>query len=355
VFGAYPITPASDILHELAMHKRFRVRTFQAEDEIAAVTAAIGAAYGGAIGVTASSGPGIALKGEAIGLAVMAELPLVIFDIQRGGPSTGLPTKTEQADLMQALYGRNSESPVVVLAPATPGDCFFVAYEAVRIAVKYMVPVFVLSDGYLANGSEPWLIPDPAALPEIPVRFRTEPEGFAPYLRDPATLARPWVRPGTPGLEHRIGGIEKADVTGHISYEPENHDHMVRTRAEKVRRVAQDIPPTSINGPHTGDVLVVGWGGTYGAITAAVEEAQLEGRAVASVHLRHLQPLPPDLGQILRQYRRVLVPEINSGQLVRVLRAEYLVDAVGFNRVRGMPLATQEIYEAITQLMEVAR
>jgi len=355
VFGAYPITPASDILHELAMHKRFRVRTFQAEDEIAAVTAAIGAAYGGAIGVTASSGPGIALKGEAIGLAVMAELPLVIFDIQRGGPSTGLPTKTEQADLMQALYGRNSESPVVVLAPATPGDCFFVAYEAVRIAVKYMVPVFVLSDGYLANGSEPWLIPDPATLPEIPVRFRTEPEGFAPYRRDPATLARPWVRPGTPGLEHRIGGIEKADVTGHISYEPENHDHMVRTRAEKVRRVAQDIPPTSIHGPHTGDVLVVGWGGTYGAITAAVEEACLEGRAVASVHLRYLNPLPPDLGQILRQYRRVLVPEINSGQLVRILRAEYLVDAVGFNRVRGMPLATQEIHEAITQLMEVTR
>ncbi len=352
VFGAYPITPASSILEELAMHKRFRVRTFQAEDEIAAATSVIGAAFGGAIGITASSGPGIALKGEAIGLAVTAELPIVIFDIQRGGPSTGLPTKTEQADLMQALYGRNSESPVVVIAPCTPGDCFYIAYEAVRIAIKYMVPVMVLSDGYLANGSEPWLIPDVKTLPDIPVKFRTEREGFFPYLRDPATLARPWVRPGTPGLEHRIGGIEKQDVTGNISYDPENHDHMVKTRAEKVRRVAQEIPPTSINGPATGDVLVVGWGGTYGAITAAVEEAQLEGKPVASVHLRHLNPLPPDLGQILRQYRRVLVPEINSGQLVRVLRAEYLVDAVGYNRVSGMPLASQDILEAINQLVE---
>ncbi len=355
VFGAYPITPASSILEELAMHKRFRVRTFQAEDEIAAVTSAIGAAFGGCIGVTASSGPGIALKGEGIGLAVMAELPLVIFDIQRGGPSTGLPTKTEQADLMQALYGRNSESPVVVLAPQTPGDCFYIAYEAVRIAIKYMVPVMVLSDGYLANGSEPWLIPDVKTLPDIEVKFRTEVEGFAPYLRDAATLARPWVRPGTPGLEHRIGGIEKQDVTGNISYEAENHDHMVRTRAEKVRRVAQEIPPTQVNGPASGDVLVVGWGGTYGAITAAVEETQIDGKAVASVHLRHLNPLPPDLGQILRQYRSVLVPEINSGQLVRILRAEYLVDAVGYNRVGGMPLASQDILEAINQLLEAKR
>ena len=355
VFGAYPITPASSILEELALHKSFRVRTFQAEDEIAAATSAIGASFGGALGVTASSGPGIALKGEAIGLAVTAELPLVIFDIQRGGPSTGLPTKTEQADLMQALYGRNSESPIVVIAPSTPGDCFFIAYEAVRIAIKYMVPVMVLSDGYLANGSEPWLIPDVTTLPDIPVNFRTDPEGFFPYLRDPATLARPWVRPGTPGLEHRIGGIEKQDVTGNISYEPDNHEHMVLTRAEKVRRVAQEIPPTSINGPATGDVLVVGWGGTYGAITAAVEEAQIEGKGVASVHLRHLNPLPPDLGQILRQYRRVLVPEINSGQLVRILRAEYLVDAVGYNRVTGMPLASQDILEAINQILEEKR
>ena len=352
VYGAYPITPASDILHELALHKRFRVRTIQAEDEIAAVSAAIGASFGGAIGVTGSSGPGIALKAEAIGLAVMAELPLVVFDIQRGGPSTGLPTKTEQADLLQAVYGRNSESPVVVLAPATPGDCFYVAYEAVRIAAKYMVPVLVLSDGFLANGSEPWLIPEPETLPPIDVQFRTDADGFFPYLRDPATLARPWVRPGTPGLEHRIGGIEKQDVTGNISYDADNHDHMVRTRAEKVRRVAQEIAPTTIQGPGTGDVLVVGWGSTYGAITAAVERAQAAGRSVGSIHLRHLNPLPPDLGHILREYRRVLVPEINSGQLVRVLRAEYLVDAVGFNRVRGLPLASDEIHEAITQLLE---
>ena len=252
---------------------------------------------------------------------------------------------------MQALYGRNSESPVVVIAPSTPGDCFYMAYEAVRLAIKYMVPVMVLSDGYLANGSEPWLIPDLKALPEIVVGFRTEKEGFFPYLRDAATLARPWVRPGTPGLEHRIGGIEKQDVTGNISYEPDNHDHMVRTRAEKVRRVAQEIPPTTINGPATGDLLVVGWGGTYGSITAAVERAQAAGRSVASVHLRHLNPLPPDLGHILREYRKVLVPEINSGQLVRVLRAEYLVDAVGFNRVRGLPLASEEIFEAINQLI----
>jgi 2-oxoglutarate/2-oxoacid ferredoxin oxidoreductase subunit alpha len=355
VYGAYPITPASDILHELSMHKRFHVRTFQAEDEIAAVGAVIGAAFGGGIGLCGTSGPGLALKSEGIALAVMAELPIVIFDIQRGGPSTGLPTKTEQADLMQALYGRNSECPVVVIAPATPGDCFFVAYEAIRIAVKYMVPVIVLSDGYLANGAEPWLIPDPKRLPDIDVHFRTDPEGFHPYAREEATLARPWVRPGTPGLEHRIGGLEKQDVTGNVSYDPDNHDLMVRLRAEKVRRVAQEIPPTTINGPAGGDLLVVGWGGTYGTITAAVEEAQVAGKSVASIHLRHLNPLPPDLGQILRQYRRVLVPEINSGQLVRVLRAEYLVDAVGFNRVRGVPLATQEIVDAINQLVEGGR
>jgi 2-oxoglutarate ferredoxin oxidoreductase subunit alpha len=352
VYGAYPITPASDILHELSMHKRFHVRTFQAEDEIAAVGAIVGAAFGGGIGLCATSGPGLALKSEGIALAVMAELPIVVFDIQRGGPSTGLPTKTEQADLLQALYGRNSECPVVVIAPATPGDCFFIAYEAIRLAVKYMVPVIVLSDGYLANGAEPWLIPDPKNLPDIDVRFRTNPEGFQPYAREEATLARPWVRPGTPGLEHRIGGLEKQDVTGNVSYDPDNHDLMVRLRAEKVRRVAQEIPPTTINGPAGGDLLVVGWGGTYGAITAAVEEAQAAGQSVASIHLRHLSPLPPDLGQILRQYRRVLVPEINSGQLVRVLRAEYLVDAVGFNRVRGVPLATEEILEAIHQLLE---
>jgi 2-oxoglutarate ferredoxin oxidoreductase subunit alpha len=355
VYGAYPITPASDILHELSMHKRFRVRTIQAEDEIAAVGTVIGAAYGGAIGVCATSGPGMALKAEGVNLAITAELPIVVFDIQRAGPSTGMPTKTEQADLLMALYGRPSEAPVVVLASATPGDCFYVAYEAVRVAVKYMVPVIVLSDGFLANGAEPWLIPDPKTLPEISVQFRTEKEGFFPYLRDDATLARPWVRPGTPGLEHRIGGIEKQDITGNVSYDPENHDRMVRIRAEKVRRVAQEIPPTTINGPSSGDLLVVGWGGTYGAITAAVEDAQAEGKAVANVHLRYLHPLPPDLGQILRQYNRILVPEVNLGQLVRVLRAEYLVDAVGFNQVRGEPLTTEDLREAILQLLEEKR
>ncbi len=352
VYGAYPITPASDILHELSLHKRFGVRTFQAEDEIAAVGAVIGAAFGGAIGVCASSGPGMALKAEGINLAVMAELPIIVFDIQRAGPSTGLPTKTEQADLLMALHGRNSESPVVVLATMTPGDCFFIAYEAIRIAVKYMVPVIVLSDGYLASGAEPWLIPDLKRLPEIPVAFRTSPDGFFPYVRDEATLARPWVRPGTPGLEHRIGGLEKQHITGNVSYDPDNHELMVRLRAEKVRRVAQEIPPTTVSGPAAGDLLVVGWGSTYGTIAAAVEEAQQEGKAVASIHLRHLNPLPPDLGQILRQYERVLVPEINSGQLVRILRAEYLVDAVGFNRVRGLPLPVQEVRETIDQLLQ---
>ena len=352
VYGAYPITPASDILHELSLHKRFGVRTFQAEDEIAAVGAVIGAAFGGAIGICASSGPGMALKAEGMNLAVMAELPIIVFDVQRAGPSTGLPTKTEQADLLMSLYGRNSESPVVVLAPMTPGDCFFIAYEAIRIALKYMVPVIVLSDGYLASGAEPWLIPDPKTLREIPVAFRTDPQGFFPYVRDEGTLARPWVRPGTPGLEHRIGGLEKQDVTGTVSYDADNHDLMVRLRAEKVRRVAQEIPPTTVNGPAAGDLLVVGWGSTYGTITAAVEELHEEGKAVASIHLRHLNPLPPDLGQILRQYERVLVPEINSGQLVRVLRAEYLVDAVGFNRVRGLPLPTQELRETIEQLLQ---
>ena len=355
VYGAYPITPASDILHEISLHKRFGVRAIQAEDEIAAVGTIIGAAFGGAIGVCASSWPGIALKAEGVNLAVMAELPIVIFDVQRAGPSTGLPTKTEQADLLMALHGRNSESPVVVLAPMTPGDCFFVAYEAIRIAVKYMVPVIVLSDGYLASGAEPWLIPDPKTLPDIPVSFRTNPEGFAPYVRDEATLARPWVRPGTAGLEHRIGGLEKENITGDVSYDADNHDLMVRLRAEKVRRVAQEIPPTTVNGPAAGDLLVVGWGSTYGTIAAAVEEVQQSGKAVASVHLRHLNPLPPDLGQILRQYERILVPEINSGQLVRILRAEYLVDAVGFNRVRGLPLSTEELREAIEQLLKEKR
>ena len=353
MFGAYPITPASDVLHELAAYKRFGVRTFQAEDEIAAAASAIGASYGGAVGVTCSSGPGIALKAEAIGLAVMTELPLVIFDIQRGGPSTGLPTKTEQADLNMAMFGRNSESPIIILAPATPGDCFFMAYEAVRLAIKYMSPVMVLSDGYVANGSEPWLIPDPKSLPDIPVTFRTDPTNFGAYKRDEKTLSRPWVKPGTPGLEHRIGGIEKADGTGHISYDADNHDKMVRIRAEKVHRVQQDIPPTKIVGADSGDVLVVGWGGTYGAITSAVEQARAAGKKVSSIHLRHLNPMPADTGAIMKRFKKVLVPEINSGQLIRLLRAEFLIDCVGFNRVRGQPLMSQELLGAIDTLLEV--
>ncbi len=352
VYGAYPITPASDVLHELVYHKRFRVRTFQAEDEIAAIGAAIGAAYGGAIGVTGSSGPGIALKGEAIGLAVMCELPLVILDIQRGGPSTGLPTKTEQADLLQAVFGRNSECPAIVIAPKTPGDCFFMGYEAVRLAVKYMHPVLVLSDGYLANGAEPWKIPDLATLPPIPLEFRTDPTGFLPYERDPVSLARPWAIPGTPGLEHRIGGLEKQHRSGTVNYEPDNHELMIRLREEKVRRVAAEIPPTEIFGPAEGDLLVVGWGSTYGSITAAVEQAHDEGRrSVSSIHLRYLNPLPPDLGDILKRFKRVLVPEINRGQLLRIIRAEFLIDAIGLNRVRGLPLAKAEIREAFEHVL----
>ena len=343
VYGAYPITPASDILHELAMHKRFRVRTIQAEDEIAAVTAAIGASFGGAIGVTASSGPGVALKGEGIGLAVTAELPLVVLNIQRAGPSTGMPTKTEQADLMQALYGRNSEAPVVVLAPATPGDCFYIAYEAVRLAAKYMVPVIVLSDGFLANGSEPWLIPDANTLPPIEIQFRTEREGFFPYLRDPATLARPWVRPGTPGLEHRIGGLAKEAVTGNVSYAPLNHEQMVRLRARKIAGMTREIPPTQVFGPEDPDLLIVGWGSTYGAIRQTVTDLQAAGQRAAHVHLRHLNPLPADLGGILARARNVLVPEINLGQLVRVLRAEYLVPAVGYQKIQGRPFKVSEL------------
>ncbi|HLB83816.1 MAG TPA: 2-oxoacid:acceptor oxidoreductase subunit alpha, partial [Steroidobacteraceae bacterium] len=315
VFGAYPITPASSILEELAMHKRFKVRTFQAEDEIAAVTSAIGASFGGAIGVTASSGPGIALKAEGIGLAVTAELPLVIFDIQRGGPSTGLPTKTEQADLMQALYGRNSESPIVVIAPSSPGDCFFIAYEAVRIAIKYMVPVILLSDGYLANGAEPWKLPALSDLPDLAVEFRTDPQGFTPYLRDPRTLARPWAIPGTPGLEHRIGGIEKQEGTGNVNYEPQNHERMVHLRAEKVARIAQDLPLLEVDGDPEGELLVVGWGSTRGAIIGGVNAARLAGMRVSRAHFRWLNPLPSNTGEVLSRFDKVLLPEMNMGQL----------------------------------------
>jgi len=350
--GSYPITPASDILHELSQYKNFGVYTFQAEDEIAGVCSALGASFGGAVGVTTSSGPGIALKQEAINLAVMVELPLVICNMQRGGPSTGLPTKTEQADLYQAIFGRNSDSPLPVLAAATPSDCFAMAYEAVRIAIKYMTPVILLSDGYLASGAEPWSIPRFEDLPPIPVHFRTEPEGFFPYLREPDTLARPWVRPGTPGLEHRIGGLEKEDVTGHISYAPANHELMTRARARKVAAVAQDIPPSPIRGDQAGDLLVVGWGSTYGSIAAAVDEVRAGRKKVSHVHLRYLNPLPPDLGDILRRFKTVLVPEMNMGQLLTILRATYLVDAVGLNKIQGQPFKVSEITRKILKLLE---
>ncbi len=350
--GSYPITPASDVLHELAGYKNFNVYTLQAEDEIAGVGAALGAAFGGSIAVTTTSGPGMNLKAETIGLAAAVELPIVIVDIQRAGPSTGMPTKPEQADLLQALYGRHGDTPVVVLAAATPVDCFYMAYEAVRIAVKYMTPVILLSDGYLANGAEPWLLPRVEDLPEIPVRFRTDPEGFFPYLRDEATLARPWVRPGTPGLEHRIGGLEKDYVTGNVSYAPTNHEQMVRVRYRKLARIAQEIPPTEVQGPQEGKVLVVGWGGTYGAITAAVRQMQAEGKPVSQVHLRYLNPLPPDLGEILSRFEKVLVPEMNMGQLRRLLRAEYLVDAVGLNKIQGRPFKVSEITTKITRMLE---
>ncbi len=349
--GSYPITPASDILHELSAYKDFGVITFQAEDEIAAVTSAIGAAYAGAIGITTTSGPGMALKTEAMGLAVAVELPLVICDVQRGGPSTGLPTKTEQADLLQALYGRNSEAPIPVLAPATPGDCFWIAMEATRIAIKYMVPVIILSDGYLANGAEPWKIPDVSELPEIPVHFETNPENFQPYRRDPQTLARPWAVPGTPGLEHRIGGLEKQDVTGNVNYEPLNHERMVRLRAEKVAGIAQDIPDVVPVGADSGDLVIVSWGSTSGPITAALKSEKFNGRRIGHVHLRHLNPLPKNLGDVLMRYDKVLVPEMNMGQLVMVLRAKYLVDAEGFNKIQGKPFKTSEIERKIEQVL----
>ncbi|MGD0544067.1 MAG: 2-oxoacid:acceptor oxidoreductase subunit alpha [Candidatus Acidiferrales bacterium] len=352
--GSYPITPASDILHELSMYKDFGVITFQAEDEIAAITSAIGAAYAGALGITSTSGPGMALKTEALGLAVAVELPLVICDIQRGGPSTGLPTKTEQADLLQALFGRNSEAPIPVLAPSSPGDCFWIALEASRIAIKHMVPVIVLSDGYLANGAEPWKVPTIEELPEIPVHFETNPEGFLPYRRDPVTLSRPWAIPGTPGLEHRIGGIEKQDVTGNINYEPLNHEHMVRLRAAKVESVANDIPPVIPEGDESGDLLIIAWGSTHGPITAALNAQREKGRRIGHVHLRHLNPLPRDLGEVISRYKKVLVPEMNMGQLLMILRAKYLVDAQGYNKIQGKPFKTSEIEQKIEEMLGFA-
>ena len=349
--GSYPITPASDILHELSMYKEFGVMTFQAEDEIAAVTSAIGAAYGGALALTTTSGPGMALKMEAIGHAIATELPLVICNVQRGGPSTGLPTKTEQADLFQAIFGRNSEAPVPVLAASTPGDCFWVALEASRIAIKYMVPVIVLSDGYLANGAEPWKVPSLSELPDFPVHYRTDPEGFQPYLRNPDTLARPWAIPGTPGLEHRIGGLEKQDVTGNVNYEPLNHERMVRLRAAKVAAVVQEVPDVVPAGDAEGDLLLVGWGSTYGAITAALRAQRDKGRRIGHVHLRHLNPLPRNLGEVLERYGKVVVPEMNMGQLVWMLRAQYLVDAEGFNKIQGKPFKVSEIEAKIEEVL----
>ncbi len=349
--GAYPITPASDVLHELSQYKNFNVKTFQAEDEIAAITAAIGASYGGSLGITATSGPGMALKMEAIGLAVMMELPLVIADIQRGGPSTGLPTKTEQADLFQAIFGRNSEAPVCVLAAATPSDCFNIAYEASRIAIKYMTPVILLSDGYIANGSEPWRIPKAKDLDTIPVKFHTDPENFMPYSRDEKTLARPWAIPGTPGLEHRIGGLEKQDLTGNVNYEPENHQKMVNYRAEKIERIADDMPDVEISGEREGDLLIVGWGSTYGSITSAVERSRAKGKSVSQIHLRHLNPFPKNLGEILYNFKKVLVPELNMGQLSTILRSKYLVPAISYNKVQGLPFKAEELENKIDELL----
>ena len=352
--GSYPITPASDILHELSALKHFGVRTFQAEDEIAGVAAALGASYGGSLGVTTTSGPGVALKAETIGLAVALELPLIVVDVQRGGPSTGLPTKTEQADLLQVMFGRNGEAPVPVVAAQSPSDCFDAALEAARIALTYRTPVFLLSDGYLANGSEPWLIPDVATLPDLRVEFATAPndgEHFRPYLRDPQTLARPWAIPGTPGLEHRIGGIEKKDGTGDISYDPANHDHMVRTRAAKVAGI--EVPPLAVDDP-TGDaeVLVLGWGSTFGPVTGAIRALRAAGVPVAHAHLRYLNPMPANTEDVLRRYRRVVVPEMNLGQLALLIRGLYLVDAIGINQVRGLPFRVDDLVGAIRSVID---
>lgn len=348
--GTYPITPASDILHELSRHKNFGVRTFQAEDEIAGICAAIGASYGGHLGVTSTSGPGMALKGEAMGLALMLEVPLLICNIQRGGPSTGLPTKTEQSDLLQAYYGRNGESPLPVVAAATPSDCFAAVYEAVRIAVEHMTPVIFLSDGYIANGAEPWKFPATEDLPPIHVEFKTElnhnETKFQPYLRD-ENLVRPWAVPGTPGLEHRIGGLEKENITGNVSYDPENHQLMVKIRQEKVDKIADDIPEQHLdNGPEEGDVLVLGWGSTYGVIKTAVAELLAQGHSVAHAHLRYLRPFPKNLGAILNNYKTVLIPEINNGQLIKIIRDNYLVDAKGYHKIMGVPITKAELIEA---------
>ena len=353
-YGGYPITPASDILHTLAAWKHFGVQTFQAEDEIAGISSIIGAAFTGNLSVTATSGPGIALKGEAMGLAVMIELPMVIINVQRGGPSTGLPTKTEQADLNQALYGRNGEAPIPLIAASTPGDCFYAAYEASRIALKYMTPVVLLSDGYLANGSEPWKIPNVKDLEPIDVKFAKgskSKDNFLPYKRDNKTLSRPWAIPGTPGLEHRVGGLEKAENTGHVSYDPDNHQRMVELRQEKVNRIQDDIAKTEVYGDNNGDVLIISWGGTYGSCRSAVETLHEDGKSVSHIHLRWISPLPKDLGEIIIKFKNILVPEINMGQLIKLLRAEYLVDAKGLNQVTGRPISATRIIENVNQLI----
>ncbi len=350
-YGSYPITPASDILHELSRHKSFGVKTFQAEDEIAAVCAAIGASFAGHVGLTGTSGPGVALKQEAIGLAVMTELPLIIVNVQRGGPSTGLPTKTEQADLFQAVWGRNGECPALVVAPATPADCFHMAIEAVRLAFKYMSPVFYLSDGYLANGAEPWAIPEIDSLPKIELHFATDPATFMPYARDEVTLARPFALPGTPGLEHRIGGIEKQHITGNVNYDPENHHLMVKLRQEKIDRAVNDIPLVEVTGEKTGKVLVLGWGSTYGSISSAVEKMQREGKSVSCAHLRYLNPFPRNLGEVLAGFETVIVPEMNLGQLCTMIRARYLVDAIPFSKVKGRPFQIREIVRKVEEYL----
>jgi 2-oxoglutarate ferredoxin oxidoreductase subunit alpha len=350
-YGSYPITPASEILQELSVHKNFGVKTFQAEDEIAAICAAIGASFTGHVGLTGSSGPGIALKQEAIGLAAMTELPVVIINVQRGGPSTGLPTKTEQADLFQAVWGRNGECPAIVLAPASPADCFNMAIEAVRLAFKYMTPVLYLSDGYLANGAEPWRVPKIDELPEIKVEFATDPDSFMPYARDRETLARPYAIPGTPGLEHRIGGIEKQHLTGNVNYDPENHHFMVLMRQAKVDRAVQDIPDVEIFGEKTGKILLLGWGSTYGAITSAVEKMQSEGKPVSSAHLRYLNPFPANLGEVLSGFEKIIVPEMNLGQLCTMIRAKFLIDAIPFSKVKGRPFQIRELVRKVEEYL----
>ena len=350
LYASYPITPASDILHELSRHKNFGIKTCQAEDEIAAIGMAIGASFAGSIGITGTSGPGLALKSEALSLAIMMELPLVVIDVQRGGPSTGLPTKTEQSDLLQAMFGRHGESPVAIVAPATPGDCFMMAIEAVRIATEAMTPVILLSDGYLANGAEPWKLPNLSEISPIEIKHPTTATEFFPYKRNDETLVRPWAIPGTPGLEHRLGGLEKHDVTGNVSYDPQNHEHMTKIRYEKIQRLSETIPPLKIFGKEEGDTLVVGWGGTYGAITSAVEQLQNEGVSISSIHLRYLNPFPKNLKEILNNFDDIIVPELNMGQLASILRARFLVHAKPINKMQGQPFKVQEIIDGIKKL-----